>query len=63
MHRFGQPKATPAVPVFPALPNILALELAGQVALLLLDALGAVGDFLEHDLHHVHLADGQASHL
>ena len=31
--------------------------------LMLCDVLGLVGDFLKHDLHHVHLADGEASHL
>ena len=43
--------------------NLLAIELCANDAFFLLDVLGAVGDLLEHDLHHVHLADGQALHL
>ena len=41
----------------------LASQLVPDELLLLLDILGPVGDLLENDLHHVHLADGEASHL
>jgi len=44
--------------VYPLEPELLANQL-----FLLTDVLGAVSDLLEHDLHHVHLTDGQASHL
>ena len=41
----------------------LALQPLTSDLLLLLDVLGPVGDLLKHDLHHVHLADGEASHF
>ena len=41
----------------------LALQLLANDLLMLLDVLGPVGDLLKHDLHHVHLANSEASHL
>lgn len=41
----------------------LAFQLIAQVLLLFLNVFGTVGHFLKHDLHHVHLADGEASHF
>ena len=40
-----------------------ARQLLTSDLLLLQDVLRPVGDLLKHDLHHVHLADGEASHL
>ena len=42
---------------------LLASELVIDVFLLFLDVLGAIGNLLKHDLHHVHLADCQTSHF
>ena len=43
--------------------DTLSLQFVIQLLLLLLDVLRAVRHFLQHHLHHIHLADGQASHL
>jgi len=43
--------------------NPLALEVVVDDFLLLADHLGLAGDFLQQDLHHVHLAEAQVLHL
>ena len=41
----------------------LAPQLFADNFFLFLDVLGPIGDLLKDNLHHVHLADGEASHF
>ena len=43
--------------------HLLALQFIIDIFLLFLDVFGTVSNLLKHDLHHVHLADGQTSHF